>query len=326
VSTARPADGAAIRVDGLTRSFGRASTSVPVLDGVSLEVGYGEVVALLGVNGAGKTTLIKVLSTLLLPTSGSAFVAGYDVVREARRVRAATSVVFGGDRGLYARLTGRENLRFFGMLAGLGRRELAGRVDGALEQVNLGAVADRRVETYSRGMRQRLHLAVGLVASPKVMLLDEPTIGLDPVESDRLRAAILHLRDSGVAILLTSHYLLDVEKLATRVLLLSDGRIQENLTLAEFLRESGHTATVTIRGRGPAPDVAADRLPPTVTARCTRAESGTWVVDLHLREWSGDVFRLLGDLLVAVAVDDVQVRETRLEEAFTAISAQLARR
>src|SRR5436190_5008649 len=320
------ADGAAaaaVRVEGLTRSFGRGSKSVPVLDGVSLQVRKGEVVALLGVNGAGKTTLIKILSTLLLPTSGSAVVAGCDVVREPRRARKATSVVFGGDRGLYSRLTGRDNLRFFGMLAGLGRRELRVRIDSALEQVNLVSSADTRVETYSRGMRQRLHLAVGILASPQVLLLDEPTMGLDPVESDRLRDVILTMRDSGVAVLLTSHYLLDVDKLATRVLLLSGGRIRENLTLAEFVRASGHAATVTIRGRGTPPDVAAGRLPATVVASCVQQDSGTWVADLRLREWSGDVFGLLDDLLVGAKVEDVQVRETRLEEAFTAISARL---
>jgi len=317
------ADAAAIRTDGLTRVFGRGLKSVTALGGVSLEVRYGEVVALLGVNGAGKTTLIKILSTLLLPTSGSAVVAGHDVVREPRRAREATSVVFGGDRGLYLRLTGLDNLRFFGMLAGLGRQELKGRIDSALEQVNLVSAADKRVETYSRGMRQRLHLAVGLLASPKVLLLDEPTVGLDPVESDRLRDVVAAMRDSGVAILLTSHYLLDVERLATRVLLLSGGRIRENLTLPEFVRESGHAATVTIRGRGTPPDIAAGRLPETVTASCVQQAPETWVVDLRLREWSGDVFKLLDDLFVAAKVDDVQVRETRLEEAFTAISAQL---
>ncbi|BCB88647.1 ABC transporter ATP-binding protein [Phytohabitans suffuscus] len=314
---------AAIRVDALTRTYGQRSKTVTALDGVCMQVGYGEVVALLGVNGSGKTTLIKILSTLLLPTSGSALVDGHDVVRRAKQVRRATGVVFGGDRGLYTRLTGRDNLRFFGMLAGLGRRDLASSVDAALEQMNLTGAAGKRVETYSRGMRQRLHLAIGLMASPKVLLLDEPTVGLDPVESQRLRTAILQLRSRGVAILLTSHYLLDVEKLATRVLLLSGGRIQEDLTLAEFVRVSGHAATVTIRGRGAAPPLTADRLPPSVTARCTRPEPATWVVDLHLREWSGDTFRLLDTLLAGVKVDDVQVRETRLEEAFEAISTRL---
>jgi ABC-2 type transport system ATP-binding protein len=314
----------AIRVDALTRTYGQGSKIVTALDGVSMQVDYGEVVALLGVNGSGKTTLIKILSTLLLPTSGSAFVDGHDVVRHAKRVRQATSVVFGGDRGLYTRLTGRANLRFFGMLAGLGRRDLVGCVDAALEQMNLTGVAGKRVETYSRGMRQRLHLAIGLMSSPKVLLLDEPTVGLDPVESQRLRNAILQLCSRGVAILLTSHYLLDVEKLATRVLLLSGGRIQENLTLAEFVRVSGHAATVSVRGRGEAPHLTADRLPPSVTARCTRPVPDTWLLDLHLREWSGDTFQLLDTLLAGIEVDDVQVRETRLEEAFEAISTRPA--
>jgi ABC-2 type transport system ATP-binding protein len=313
----------AIRADGLCRSFGRKAQAVVALDGVSFEVAAGEVVALLGVNGAGKTTLIKILSTLLLPTTGHASIAGHDVVLQTKRVRAVTSVVFGGDRGLYTRLTGRDNLRFFGMLGGLGRRELRGRVEAALDLVNLTTVAGQRVETYSRGMRQRLHLAIGFLTRPRVLLLDEPTVGLDPVESDRLRNAVLAMRDEGVAILLTSHYLLDVEKLATRVLLLSGGRIRENLTLAQFIRESGHAATITIRGHGTAPDISADQLPAMVASGTVRSGGDRWEADLRLREWNGAVFHQLDKLLVAVQVDDVQVRETRLEDAFAAISAQL---
>jgi ABC-2 type transport system ATP-binding protein len=318
-----PGRGPAIRADGLCRSFGRKAKVVTALDGVSFEVAAGEAVALLGVHGAGKTTLIKILSTLLLPTSGHASIAGHDVVRQTKRVRAVTSVVFGGDRGLYTRLTGRDNLRFFGMLGGLGRRELSGRIEAALDLVNLTTAAGQPVETYSRGMRQRLHLAIGFLTRPQVLLLDEPTVGLDPVESDRLRNAVLAMRDEGVAILLTSHYLLDVEKLATRVLLLSGGRIRENMTLAQFVRESGHAATITIRGRGTAPDISPGQLPATVASGTVRSSGDRWEADLRLREWNGDVFHLLDKLLMAVQVDDVQVRETRLEDAFAAISAQL---
>lgn len=316
--------GSAIAVEGVSRTFGSGRQVVRALEDVSFDVAYGEVVALLGSNGAGKTTLIKILSTLLLPSSGSVAVAGHDAIQDPRRARHATSVVFGGDRGLYSRLTGRENLRFFGMLAGLGRRELTARVDGALARVDLSAVAGRRVETYSKGMRQRLHLAIGLIVAPKVLLLDEPTAGLDPVESERLRDAILILRNEGVGILLTSHYLLDVERLATRVLLLSDGRIQENLTLAEFVRKSGHAATVTIRGRGRLPDVTAGLLTTSILHSEVRGDVSSWELDLRLRDWNGEVFHRLSTICAVVTIDNVEVRETRLEEAFTAMSARLA--
>jgi ABC-2 type transport system ATP-binding protein len=313
----------AIQTAGLTRVFGQGPRAITALDGVSLEVGYGEVVALLGSNGAGKTTLVKILATLLLPSNGSVTVAGDDVVRNPRRARATTGVVFGGDRGLYGRLTARDNLRFFGMLAGVRRGELRTRVADVLARVNLLDAADRRVETYSRGMRQRMHLAVGLIARPKVLLLDEPTVGLDPIEANRLRESVAAMRDEGVAVLLTSHYLLDVEALADRVLLLSGGRIRENLTLADFLRQAGHTAVITVRGRGGLPDMSRVPLPDSVVAGDVRGGDGRWTAELRLREWNADVFAVLSGLFVSLQVDDVQVRETRLEEAFTAISMRL---
>lgn len=316
--------GQAIVVDGVSRTFGRGATRVIALAEASFSVAPGEVVALLGSNGAGKTTLIKVLSTLLLPTTGRAELCGHDVVGDVHAARAVTSVVFGGDRGLYARLSGRDNIRFFGMLAGVSRRELRGRVPTALEQVNLTAAADRPVETYSKGMRQRLHLAIGLLSRPAILLLDEPTIGLDPLEAERLRGAVTELRDHGVAILLTSHYLLDVERLADRVLLLGDGRIRRDLTLAEFVRQAGHAAEVVVRGGGEPP--ALDGAHPAWVVGCSvTKENDGWTVTLRLRAWSAEVFRELGALFANVGVHDVQVREERLEDAFRRLAGQSAR-
>ncbi|MEV7811370.1 MULTISPECIES: ABC transporter ATP-binding protein [Streptomyces] len=314
---------AAIEVDGVGRTFGEGRHLLTALSDVSFRCDFGETVALLGSNGAGKTTLIKILATLLLPSGGHARVAGHDVTREPERARAATSVVFGGDRGLYARLTGRDNLRFFGMLAGLRRRDIRGRADSVLEQVNLTAAADRRVETYSKGMRQRLHLAIGLMVRPRVLLLDEPTVGLDPLEAQRLREGITALRDEGVGILLTSHYLLDVERLADRVLLLSGGRIVEDLTPAELVTKSGHAATVTVRGHGRLPAVDDLRLPASVVGTELRGDGASWELDLRLRAWSAELFGQLGVVFSESSVDDVLVRETRLEEAFTALAARL---
>jgi len=312
----------AIEVEAVSRTFGRGRDAVRALDEVSLSVAYGETVALLGSNGAGKTTLIKILSTLLLPSVGTARIAGVDVVRDPRAVRAVTSVVFGGDRGLYLRLSGLENLRFFAMLGGLGWAERRDRIERALERVNLADARNRRVETYSKGMRQRLHLAIGLVVQPKVLLLDEPTAGLDPVEAERLRETVLGLRDDGVAILLTSHYLLDVERLANRVLLLAGGRIRENLTLAEFVRKSGHAATVSIRGRGDLPEVGATLLGRSILSSQLSGDTAGWHLDLRVREWSGEVFDHLRAICATAHIDEVDVREMRLEEAFAAISSK----
>jgi ABC-2 type transport system ATP-binding protein len=312
----------AMLVDGVGRRFGAGEAAFDALRDVSFAVRPGEVVALLGRNGAGKTTLVKILSTLLLPSTGRALVGGHDVVREVRAARSVTGVVFGGERGLYARLSGRDNLRFLGMLAGVGRRGLRERIPQVLDHVNLAAAADRRVETYSKGMRQRLHLAVGLLARPRVLLLDEPTVGLDPIEADRLRSAVADLRRQGVAVLLTSHLLVDVERLADRVLLLSAGRITRDLTLAEFKQAGGHAADVVVRGAGRPPALDGVR-PPWALAFSMRPVPPGWEATLRLREWTPEVFAAFAALFAGAEVHDVDVREQRLEDAFRRLSREV---
>src|SRR5205809_828746 len=164
-----------------TGTLRRHAKEIVALDGLSLEVGEGELFGILGPNGAGKTTTIKVLTTLLIPTSGTATVMGLDVVRDAKEVRRRIGFVFGGERGLYYRLSGRDNLRYFGELYAVPPREIASRVEELLALVDLRDRGDERVEGYSRGMKQRLHLARTLLHRPRVLWLDAPTI-------ERLRA------------------------------------------------------------------------------------------------------------------------------------------
>jgi ABC-2 type transport system ATP-binding protein len=314
----------AIEVEDVTRVFDSGGKPALALDHVSFAVGDGEIVGLLGSNGAGKTTLTKILSTLLLPTSGTARVLGVDVVRDPRRVRGSQSVVLGGDRGLYGQLSARENLRFFGMMAGLPHRSLRSRVGAALQEVGLGEAADRRVSAFSRGMRQRLHIAIGMISEPRILLLDEPTVGLDPAEAGRLREAIAALRERGVSVLLTSHYLVDVEQLADRVIMLDRGRVTHEMTVGQFTASAGYAAVVVIRGTGPRPDTA--RLGDAADLSTGPEVAGDhWTVSVRLRSWSAATFSELSVILADARVDDVEVRPVRLDDAFVRLQAGASR-
>src|SRR5438128_482684 len=208
-----------------TGTFRRRSLEVEAVRGVSFDVPEGELFGLLGPNGAGKTTTIKMLITLLLPTSGSARVLGFDVVKDARKVRERIGYVFGGDRGLYERLPGLDNLRYFAELYGVPPREQKKRIGELLELVGLAGREKEKVEGYSKGMRQRLHIARGLLHDPPVIFLDEPTIGVDPVGARELRATIASLTEAGKTVLLTTHYMFEADTLCDRIAVIAQGRI-----------------------------------------------------------------------------------------------------
>jgi ABC-2 type transport system ATP-binding protein len=218
----------AVAASSLTRRFPASRKGEPdraALDQLDLEIPTGEVHGLLGPNGAGKTTLCKILSTVLLPTSGQAKIHGYDVVRHARSVRPLMGLVFGGERGLYSRLTGRQNLRYWAALYRVPRKQVNERVETLLARVGLADRAHERVETWSRGMKQRLHLARGLVGNPKVLILDEPTTGMDPVAAREFRALVRDLRDEGRTLLITTHDMAEAETVCDRVTLIDEGRL-----------------------------------------------------------------------------------------------------
>lgn len=304
----------------VSRSFGRGDTAVHALKHVGLTVAQGETVGLLGANGAGKTTLLKVVSTLLLPTEGTVRVAGVDVVRQTREARQHLSVVLGGERGFYGRLNARDNIRYFGILSGLSRRDAARRGEAALEQVGLIEVADRAVETYSKGMKQRLHIASGLLTTPKLLMLDEPTVGLDPIEAERVRESVAELRDSGVTILLTSHYLVDIERLARRVVILQSGQITHDLPLERLMEQASAAAEVSLSGAGRPPEATKDTLHGVRVVRSGPTEAG-WNVTFEVRDWSPPALRALADLWPEAEVSEVRVLPANLESVF----AQLTR-
>ena len=208
-----------------TGTFRRRSLEVEAVRGVSFEIEEGELFGLLGPNGAGKTTTIKMLITLLIPTSGQARVLGRDVVEDANWVRQRIGYVFGGDRGLYERLSAFDNLRYFAELYGVEPRRQRGRIGELLELVGLEGREKERVEGYSRGMRQRLHIARGLLHDPPVVFLDEPTIGVDPVGARELRQTIFGLKAAGKTVLLTTHYMFEADSLCDRIAVVAKGEI-----------------------------------------------------------------------------------------------------
>lgn len=233
------ASGLAVHVKDLTRTFGSGSKQKVALDGVNLSVHVGEIHGLLGPNGAGKSTLSRVLSTIILPTSGTAEVMGHDVATEPAAVRRSIALVLGGDRGLYGRLTPQENLEFWCVANGVpGRRRAQKAAAQALKRVGLAGV-DRRVETFSRGMKQRVHLARALAVEPDVLILDEPTMGLDPAAALALRRIVLEARAVGSTVLLATHDMAEAQALCDRVSLLDSGRIGFSDTPAELRRRSG---------------------------------------------------------------------------------------
>ena len=226
----------AIEAKGLERTF---EGGIHAVAGVDLEVADGEIYAFLGPNGAGKTTCVRMLTTLLRPTAGSAQVAGFDVVADPGSVRRAIGVAL-QEAALDPLMTGRELIRLQATLHGLGRQAGQEKADALLERVDLVEAADRQVGTYSGGMRRRLDLASALVHEPRVLFLDEPTTGLDPVSRRTIWEEVEQLNGEGTTVFLTTQYLEEADKLANRVGIIDFGRIVAEDTPGRLKAQIGH--------------------------------------------------------------------------------------
>jgi ABC-2 type transport system ATP-binding protein len=235
----------AIVVAGLERAFGEFQA----VQGIDLEVGEGKIYGFLGPNGAGKTTTVRMLTTLLLPTGGSASVAGHDVVSEARRVRATIGVAL-QEAALDPLMTGRELIRLQATLQGLPPAAGRERADALLERVDLAAAADRRVGAYSGGMKRRLDLAAALVHEPRVLFLDEPTTGLDPVSRKTIWEEVRALNEDGTTVFLTTQYLEEADQLADNVSIIDSGRIVAEGTPETLKEEIGNPHVELIVAEG----------------------------------------------------------------------------
>jgi ABC-2 type transport system ATP-binding protein len=320
---------AAIEADGLRRTYKthtgtlrRRAKEIEAVRGIDFEVAAGELFGLLGPNGAGKTTTIKMLITLLIPTGGSARVLGLDVVRDALEVRRRIGYVFGGERGVYDRLSGYDNLRYFAELYGVPAREQKPRIEGLLELVGLSGREHERAEGYSRGMKQRLHVARGLLHDPEVIFLDEPTIGLDPVGARDVRATIASLTEAGKTVLLTTHYMFEADALCDRIAVISRGEIVADGTPDDLKRRvsAGRVVEVEVYG---VPDDALGRMRELhgVVAVAVEEREQAQVLVVQTEPELELTHAILG-CLNGADVGRVSHREPTLEDAYVALVAE----
>lgn len=223
-----------IEVMGLTKKF----KEVVAVDNISFKVNKGEIVGLLGENGAGKTTTLRMVSTMLKPTSGTAKICDLDLVKNPDEVRKKIGILFGGEVGLYDRLTARENIKYFADLGGLSNEEANKNIDMLAEMLDMKEYIDRRVGKFSRGMKQKVAIARAIVHNPEVMLFDEPTIGLDVSSSAIVQEFILDCKKRQRAIVFSSHSMMEVEKLCDRVVIIHKGKLVYDGTIENLKNEN----------------------------------------------------------------------------------------
>ena len=221
-----------IEVNGLSKSF----KAINAVDNISFKVNNGEIVGLLGENGAGKTTTLRMLATMLKSTSGTAIINDYDINKEPSKVRKEVGILFGGEVGLYDRLTAFENIMYFAQLNGINKEDATKHIDYLADILGMKDYINRRVGKFSRGMKQKVAIARSIVHNPSVMLFDEPTIGLDVSSIKIVQDFILRCKKEGKAILFSSHSMNEVEKLCDRIIIINKGKLVESGTAA-YLKE-----------------------------------------------------------------------------------------
>jgi ABC-2 type transport system ATP-binding protein len=294
------------------------------VNGVDLQIQRGEIFGLLGPNGAGKSTTIRMLCTLLEPTSGAAEVNGFDVVRQANEVRRSLGTVLAGERSIYWKLTGRENLEYFAALQHIPQAIAKKRVDDLLERMELRERANELVEKYSTGMRQRIAIAKALLARPPILLLDEPTLGLDPQAARNLRELIAQLKHEGHTILLTTHYMEEADQLSDRIGIIDTGKVIALDTPEGLKRRIDQREIIRLELTGWHDDLAGKLKSITGIENLTthqRGEADLWEVNLHaqnsraalpriVESISGNGTRLVNMNIVKPSLEDVFIHLT----------------
>jgi ABC-2 type transport system ATP-binding protein len=297
------------------------------VDGIDLRVEPGEIFGVLGPNGAGKTTTLKMLATLLEPTSGEARVLGIDVRERPREVRARLGAMLSGERSLYWKLTGRENLEYFAALYHVPPRQTRARIDRALDEVRLADRADDYVERYSTGMRQRLALARALLPDPPLLILDEPTVGLDPQASRDLRDRVRDLRRQGRTVLLTTHYMEEADQLCDRVAIIDHGRIVALDTPGALKRtvRAEEIVHIDVSGGDDGAAILA-RLARAATVARSDRRNGTLTVTLHCAS-ARDLVPIAFDVAreAGARIEHVEVVPVTLEDVFISLTGRALR-
>lgn len=310
-----------LKANDLQKHFGE----VKAVQGVSFQIARGEIYSLLGPNGAGKTTTISMLTGLLSPTSGDALVDGHSVVKDVNKVKEVIGVV-PQEIALYPTISARENLLFWGRMYGLSGNRLNKRVDAGLEIAGLAERAKDRVNTFSGGMKRRLNIAVGLLHEPKIIFMDEPTVGIDPQSRRRILDTVLELNRQGMAVLYTTHYMEEAEQLSHRVGIIDHGKLIAQGTLAELTNLVGENDTVQLSvdsGEHAIEDCAKElqKLPEVVHAF---GENG------HLIVQAPEANNVLPGVLnhlngAGVKVNSLEIQEPDLEAVFLHLTGRALR-
>jgi ABC-2 type transport system ATP-binding protein len=307
-----------LKCSGLRKRFG----DLTAVDGVSFEIAEGETYGLLGPNGAGKTTTVSIICGLLDANEGDVLVAGERIDTKSTRSKAAIGYV-PQEVALYPDLSGEENLRFFGRLYGITGDDLKTRIDRLLAMVELSDRRGERVDTYSGGMKRRINIAAGLLHDPKLLILDEPTVGVDPQSRNAILESVAHLASEGMAVLYTTHYMEEAERLCDRVGIIDEGRLIAEGTRRELVSNLGQADRVEITAKGALKRFAAAAKRMKNVADAVTTENGVTVL-------VGEGRTILAQLLesatkVGLAVSSVEVIEPDLEAVFLHLTGKALR-